>query len=74
MIKGELLNKMFNNQNKLSITMTWYFIFYLGFIMSVWYFLGKAIISTYNPILAGFIWVLTILSYGMSIFLIRKEE
>lgn len=74
MDKEELLNKLFNNQRKFTIRFTWVFGFYLLFLICVWYFIGKAIINTYSPSLAGFVWVLFVISYGWSMFLIRKED
>ena len=74
MEKEELLNKIFNKQRNITIKLTWYFAFYIIFLICVWYFLFKAILNTYSPALAGFVFVLTVLSYSMSIFLIRRDE
>lgn len=60
--------------NTFNIKITWTFVAYLLFLVSVMYFVCKAIINTYDPALAGLVFVMFIFSYGWSIFLIRKEE
>lgn len=64
----ELINRPINR-----ITITWYSIFYIFYILCVWYFLFKAVLNTYSPVLAGLVWLITVLSYVFSIFLIRRE-
>lgn len=70
-----MIDELFSKERpKLIIIFTWKLILYIVYIISIWYLLSKAIINTYSPYLAGFIWVALVVSYVISIFLIDRRE
>lgn len=68
------LGRALNINKSIEIIFTWRFYFYLLYLIVVLFFVNNAILGHYeNKMFAGFIWLLFVLSYPMSIFLIKVE-
>lgn len=59
--------------SNIEIRLTWRLFFYIGYILTVVYLVTKALVKAYHPILAGIIWLALILSYVLSLILIKEE-
>ena len=58
---------------KLEIIITYRIVLFFLILVLSWFFMAKALINTYDTWLAVGVWVLIIVSYILSIFLIYKE-
>lgn len=74
-MKQNKINEMLETTiNKIELKITWRFVIYIIYILTTMFFVAHAFLHTYETWLAGLLWLLYIISYPFSIFLIRRVE
>lgn len=61
-------------KNEIEISVTWRLILYVIYVLTIIYVVTKALIQAFHPVLAGIVWLALILSYVLSLTLIKEEE